>query len=76
MTVHYDGQTSDSETRFREIYSNEPRLTTGSYESVGIRKTQEDDNEGWNIVKRKAKRVTFTKHAKSLTGPESRCEMR
>jgi hypothetical protein len=50
----------------------EPRLTTGSYESVGIRKTQEDDNEGWNIVKRKAKRVTFTKHAKSLTGPEGR----
>jgi hypothetical protein len=45
MTVRYDGRTSNSEPRFREIYSNkmngiqQPRLT--SYESVGILKTQE-----------------------------------
>jgi hypothetical protein len=31
---------------------------------------QEDDNEGWNIVKRKAKQVVFTKHTKCLAGPE------
>jgi hypothetical protein len=73
MTVQYDGQTSDTETRFRQIYANDfasiqqPRLTTVD-ESEKVNKTEEDDNKGWNVVERKAKKVRFTKHTKSLAG--------
>ena len=73
MTVQYDGQTSDTETRFRQIYANDfasiqqPRLTPVD-ESEMVNKTEEDDNKGWNVVERKAKKVRFTKHTKSLAG--------
>jgi hypothetical protein len=73
MTVQYDGQTSDTETRFRQIYANDfasiqqPRLTPVD-ESEMVNKTEEDDNKGWNVVERKAKKVKFTKHTKSLAG--------
>ena len=69
MTVQYDGQTSDTETRFRQIYANDfasiqqPRLTLVD-ESERFDKTEEDDNKGWNVVERKAKKVRFTNRQK------------
>ena len=63
-------QPSDTETRFREIYEDElnstqqTRLTLA--ESERSRKTEDVDNEGWSVMQRKAKKVRFTKHTKSL----------
>ena len=73
MNVKYDGQISNTETRFRQIYANDfasiqqHRLTPVD-DSEKVNKTEEDDNKGWNVVQRKAKRVRFAKHTKSLAG--------
>jgi Reverse transcriptase (RNA-dependent DNA polymerase)/Zinc knuckle len=65
MTVQNNGLSSDTEMQFTRLYANsvngiqQPRLTQcdSKNESSTI---EGDNNEGWNVVQRKAKKVSFT----------------